>query len=99
MQFAANRLSRFVYDATSPEATSESEEILITTTEKQSSVHSAGWVGFAPSSFANPSVSCLRRFAVNAGRVRCVGGGGKEECVNGQDFVVGGICEWEGRDL
>ena len=59
MQFAANRLSRFTYDPSSASATADSEEILITTSEKQSSVHSAGWVSFAPSSYADSSVSWI----------------------------------------
>ncbi|CAN0083513.1 unnamed protein product [Ectocarpus sp. 6 AP-2014] len=49
-----NRLSKFVYYAGDVVATSGSEEILLTSTEKGSSVHSSGWVGFAPSSYADP---------------------------------------------
>eukprot|EP00752_Nemacystus_decipiens_P008421 g7527.t1 len=47
-----NVLSKFVYVAGDTDGTYESEEVLITTTEKASSVHSSGWVGFAPSSYA-----------------------------------------------
>ncbi|CAM9927960.1 unnamed protein product, partial [Ectocarpus sp. 4 AP-2014] len=51
--FGTNRLSRFKYDPNSAASTLESEEDLITSSEKLSNVHSAGWIGFKPSSYGN----------------------------------------------
>ncbi|CAB1115398.1 unnamed protein product [Ectocarpus sp. CCAP 1310/34] len=55
--FGTNRLSRFKYDPDSAANTLASEEILITSSEKKSNVHSAGWIGFKPSSYGNDAVS------------------------------------------
>lgn len=52
-----NVLSKFVYVPGDINATTESEEVLITTTEKGSSVHTSGWVGFKPSSYGAPEVN------------------------------------------
>ncbi|CAM9489330.1 unnamed protein product, partial [Hapterophycus canaliculatus] len=49
--FGANRLSRFVYDPDSSANTLASEEVLLTTTDKNSNIHSGGWIGFKPSSY------------------------------------------------
>ncbi|CAM9749520.1 unnamed protein product [Ectocarpus fasciculatus] len=51
--FGTNRLSRFQSDPSSAANTLDSEEILIISSEKQSNVHSAGWIGFKPSSYGN----------------------------------------------
>ncbi|CAM9722151.1 unnamed protein product, partial [Laminaria digitata] len=51
---AKNVLSKFVYYEGDEDATYKSEEVLITTSEKGSTVHSSGWVGFAPSSYEDP---------------------------------------------
>lgn len=80
MQFAQNRLSRFVYDSSSASGTSESEEVLITTSEKESTIHSAGWVGFKPSAYAAPTVKAetgaLLCFVVFYARATVVAAGG-----------------------
>lgn len=52
-----NVLSKFVYVPGDTAGTYESEEVLIVTSEKGSSVHSSGWVGFPPSSYGAPEVS------------------------------------------
>lgn len=46
-----NRLSRFVYKAGNNVATRESEQVLMQTAEKDTNIHSAGWVGFKPSTY------------------------------------------------
>eukprot|EP00752_Nemacystus_decipiens_P013406 g11871.t1 len=46
-----NRLSRFTYTAGDTVATRNSELILLTGTPKNSTIHSAGWVGFKPSDY------------------------------------------------
>ncbi|CAM9681651.1 unnamed protein product, partial [Sphacelaria rigidula] len=56
-EWAANRLSKMVYDPSSPEDTLASEEILITTSDKLSTLHSGGWVGFKPSAYAEPTAT------------------------------------------
>ena len=50
-----NRLSKFVYTSGDPAATLASEEVLITTVDKPTGIHAAGWVDFKPSDFANVS--------------------------------------------
>lgn len=49
-----NRLSEFTYNPTSVEGTLGSEEELVKTSEKTTSLHSGGWVGFLPSTYKNP---------------------------------------------
>lgn len=44
-------MSRFDYDYGSAAATLASEEILLESTERTSTVHTAGWLGFKPSSY------------------------------------------------
>ncbi|CBJ29140.1 conserved unknown protein [Ectocarpus siliculosus] len=57
--FGTNRLSRFKYDPNSAENTLGSEEVLIISSEKQSNVHSAGWIGFKPSSYGNDAAGAV----------------------------------------
>lgn len=52
-----NVLSKFAYVPGDTAGTYESEEVLVVTSEKASSVHSSGWVGFAPSSYGAKEVS------------------------------------------
>lgn len=52
-----NVLSKFEYVPGDTAGTYESEEVLIITSEKASSVHASGWVGFAPSSYGAKEVS------------------------------------------
>eukprot|EP00903_Cladosiphon_okamuranus_P010393 g9831.t1 len=52
-----NRLSKFEYVAGDPAATLASEEVLITTATKFSSIHSGGWCGFKPSDYGNNAAS------------------------------------------
>ncbi|CAM9268154.1 unnamed protein product, partial [Hapterophycus canaliculatus] len=51
---ARNRLSKFEYFASDPTATRNSEEILITSSPRPTSIHAAGWCGFKPSAYGNP---------------------------------------------
>lgn len=53
-----NRLSKFYYTEDDPDATVASEEVLITTVDKPTGIHAAGWCDFKPSAFAD--VSWLR---------------------------------------
>ncbi|CAN0005800.1 unnamed protein product, partial [Ectocarpus sp. 4 AP-2014] len=57
--FGTNRLSRFKYDPNSAASTLESEEVLIISSEKLSNVHSAGWIGFKPSSYGNDDAGAV----------------------------------------
>lgn len=49
----ANRLSKFEFFPGDTAATLASEEILLTTTAKATSIHAAGWCGFKPSDYGN----------------------------------------------
>lgn len=44
-----NRLSKFQYFSGDPEATHDSEEVLITSEERKEYLHNGGWLGFKPS--------------------------------------------------
>lgn len=50
-----NVLSKFVFSGATA-ATYETEEVLITTSDKRSSAHASGWVGFPPSSYKDEAV-------------------------------------------
>lgn len=79
-QHDLNVLSKFVYVEGDPAATADSEEVLIQTSEKESSAHSSGWVGFAPSSYAAPDVSFFPPFhllLLHVGRILST----KEACL------------------
>ncbi|CAM9759383.1 unnamed protein product [Scytosiphon promiscuus] len=52
-----NRLSKFEYFAGDAAATLASEEVLITTAPKNTSIHSAGWVGFQPSAYGDETTA------------------------------------------
>lgn len=55
-KFPYNRLSRFTYLSSEPSKTHLSENEILFSFAKASDVHSAGWVGFKPSSYNNPPV-------------------------------------------
>ena len=48
-----NRLAKFEYFPGDAAATRASEEILITTVAKDTSIHSGGWCGFKPSDYGS----------------------------------------------
>ncbi len=48
-----NRLSKFEYFPGDEAATLASEDVLITTMPKSSSIHAGGWCGFKPSDYGN----------------------------------------------
>ncbi|CAM9165509.1 unnamed protein product [Scytosiphon promiscuus] len=50
---ARNRLSKFEYFAGDPTATRNSEEVLLTSAPRSTSIHAAGWCGFKPSAYGN----------------------------------------------
>lgn len=58
-----NRLSRYQYVPDDPSATLASEEILMTTGVKETTIHTGGWVGFKPSN-RNDNVGDRERHAM-----------------------------------
>lgn len=56
-EYGINVLSKFVYYKRDTASTHESEEVLLKSSEKHSSVHSSGWVGIPPSSYVGSTVS------------------------------------------
>ena len=53
LQYARNRLSKFQYYAGDPDATRDSEEVLLESAEKTRFFHNGGWVGFKPNDYGN----------------------------------------------
>ncbi|CAM9121681.1 unnamed protein product, partial [Hapterophycus canaliculatus] len=50
---ARNRLSKFQFYPGNPTATRNSEEILLTSGPRSTSIHAGGWCGFKPSAYGN----------------------------------------------
>lgn len=60
-----NRLARFTYIPGDPAGTKATEEVLLTTVPKSTSIHSAGWLGFKPSVYGEVSGGCLSVFCIS----------------------------------
>ena len=61
LKYKKNRLSKFQYFAGNPNATLDSEEILLETSERSTFTHNGGWLGFKPSDYAYNTVSSKRK--------------------------------------
>ena len=52
LQYVKNRLSKFQYYTGDPDATRDSEEVLLESAERTRFLHNGGWVGFKPSDYS-----------------------------------------------
>ena len=60
VKYAKNRLSKFQHYAGDPDATRDSEEVLLESAERTRSFHNGGWLSFQPSAYSS-TVSLRRR--------------------------------------
>ena len=60
LKYVKNRLSKFQYYAGDPDATRDSEEVLLESAERTRFFHNGGWLSFQPSAYSS-TVSLRRR--------------------------------------